>query len=623
MNITVQTCGLAVLALLLFFLQSHRALGLYREKIFRIIIYTITLSLILDVLSLVAIELLGVLPQPFVEFVCKLYLDMLMWGVWAALLYVLCDALPELVHRRVLRDLAIANVVASIIFFALPIYIYDAEVVYTYGPSTLFVYACAVVYITSITVCAIVYRKRINKRRFAAIGVWMTIWCCAMALQFFNQGLLVVGFASALGVLILFVVMENPEANIDKRLGCFNAYALSEYLAALFEKDEPFSVLELSLESRNIIEGKVVPVASYYPSVLKIALKHHDVRVFKNVNLSLVLVSSSEETLRTVAQEILETFRDDELFMSYTGFVLTSQGQAFSTMMDLFNFLFYVRSGASGTRAGLIEADEEALARYREKYLVEQEIAAALREDRVEVFFQPIYSNGHASFTSAEALVRIRRNDGSLMPPGAFIPVAEENGQIVQLGDRVFEKVCAFLHEHDAAQLGLHYVEVNLSVVQCGQPTLASQLIATAQRYGVDPARINLEITETASVSSRMVLLRNMEALIDYGFTFSLDDFGKGESNLMYVVEMPVSIVKLDYDITKAFFSTDKACQVVRAVVGMAHGMGLQLVSEGVETADEAAAMRAEGIDYIQGYFYSKPLPAADFVSFLRSNNAA
>lgn len=623
MNITVQTCGLAILALLLFFLQSHRALGLYREKVFRIVIYTITLSLILDVLSLVVIELLGVLPQPFVEFVCKFYLDMLMWGIWAALLYMLCDALPELVHRRVLRILAAANVVASIIFFALPIYIYDAEVVYTYGPATLFVYGCAVVYIASITVCAIVYRKRINKRRFAAIGVWMTIWCGAMALQFFNQGLLVVGFASALGVLILFVVMENPEANLDKRLGCFNAYALSEYLAALFEKGEPFSVLELSLENRNIAEGKVVPVSSYYPGVLKIALKYHDVRVFKNVSLSLVLVSSSEESLRAIAREILDTFRDDELFMGYTSAVLTSQGGAFSNMTDLFNFLFYVRSGASGAKASLLEADADALTRYREKHLVEQEIAAALREDRVEVFFQPIYSNGHSSFTSAEALVRIRRKDGSLMPPGAFIPVAEENGQIVQLGDRVFEKVCAFLQEHDTAQLGLHYVEINLSVVQCGQPTLASQLIATSQRYGVDPARINLEITETASVSSRMVLLRNMEALIDYGFTFSLDDFGKGESNLMYVVEMPVSIVKLDYDITKAFFNTDKACQVVRAVVSMAHGMGLQLVSEGIETADEAAAMRAEGIDYIQGYFYSKPLPAADFVSFLRTNNAA
>ena len=116
MNTTVQTCGLAILALLLFFLQSHRSLGLYREKIFRIVIYSITLSLVLDILSLVAIELRDVLPLPFVEFVCKLYLDLLMWGVWSALLYVLCDAMPEAKHRRMARALVAVNIVANIIF---------------------------------------------------------------------------------------------------------------------------------------------------------------------------------------------------------------------------------------------------------------------------------------------------------------------------------------------------------------------------------------------------------------------------------------------------------------------------------------------------------------------------
>ena len=160
-------------------------------------------------------------------------------------------------------------------------------------------------------------------------------------------------------------------------------------------------------------------------------------------------------------------------------------------------------------------------------------------------------------------------------------------------------------------------------MVQCEQADLAQRLIRIAQRFEVDPSMVNLEITETASISARKQLLGNMEQLIDYGFSFSLDDFGKGESNLMYVVEMPVTIVKLDYDITKAFFNTPKACQVVRAVVGMAHEMGLHLVSEGIETEQEAVAIRAEGIDYIQGYYYSKPLPVCEFVDFLAASRAA
>ena len=149
---------------------------------------------------------------------------------------------------------------------------------------------------------------------------------------------------------------------------------------------------------------------------------------------------------------------------------------------------------------------------------------------------------------------------------------------------------------------------------------MAERLTTIIERYGVDPKLINLEITETASISARTILLENMKKLIEAGFSFSLDDFGKGESNLMYMVEMPVSIVKLDYDMSKAFFKSSKAKHVVRAVVNMAHGMDLKLVAEGIETEDEKNDMYREGIDYIQGFYYSKPLPMKEFMEFIQKN---
>ena len=150
---------------------------------------------------------------------------------------------------------------------------------------------------------------------------------------------------------------------------------------------------------------------------------------------------------------------------------------------------------------------------------------------------------------------------------------------------------------------------------------LAEQLIAITNEYQINPAWINLEITETGVVSARNVLLNNMRKLIDEGFSFSLDDFGKGESNLMYVVEMPVSIVKLDYDISKAYFNTEKAKHVVKAVVGMAHELKLKMVAEGIENEDELRTMQEEGIDYIQGYYYSKPIPGDEFIRFVKQHN--
>lgn len=147
---------------------------------------------------------------------------------------------------------------------------------------------------------------------------------------------------------------------------------------------------------------------------------------------------------------------------------------------------------------------------------------------------------------------------------------------------------------------------------------MASRLLDIVKKYNIEPRLINLEITETASVSARSVLLKNMETLIANGFSFSLDDFGSGESNLMYVVEMPVSIIKFDYDMTKAFFQSQRAQHVVRSVIKMAHDMGIKLVAEGIETKEEIDVMYREDIDYIQGFYYSKPLPMDNALEFLR-----
>lgn len=252
---------------------------------------------------------------------------------------------------------------------------------------------------------------------------------------------------------------------------------------------------------------------------------------------------------------------------------------------------------------------------------IRMEITAALAEDRVEVFLQPIYNISQQRFTTAEALMRIRLRDGSLMSPGVFIPVAEESGQIVELGHRILEKTCQFLADGRATAMGLQFIDVNLSIVQCEKTDICDQVGALIQQYGIAPEQISMEITESASIQTKKLILQNMERFLDMGITFVLDDFGKGESNLMYVVDMPFKSLKLDMDMTKAYHRNEKARSVIKAVEGMAHEMGLRLVAEGIETEEELNSMLDCGIDYIQGYYFSKPLPAEEFIDFLRERN--
>lgn len=622
MNIQMQICGMIILIVLAVFYKSNRTLKLYSEGIFfRVMIFAIA-SLSLDILSLVVIEYRQMLPMILVYLVCKTYIISLIWVGMSGTIYVLTEVLSMEKHKFLINLMISITCVQGIIVYALPIYIHEeTEEVYTYGPAVLCVYLFAVLYVVATLAIIIIYRNRVSRRRRFAVSLWMTIWIIAAIIQFLNNELLLVGFATAIGVLILLVIMENPESNLDRRLGCFNSYALSEYAKELFRNKKKFSVLNLSFGNKKLLEENRAYAEEMLRGMLNAVNRRKKVLAFKNTNADIVFISDDGDGLYRLGLDILAYFTKDTEWHKETSLALVKKCDSFADAEELFGFLTFLHKEYVNEKERVLPVGESIIEKYKKQFEIEQMITDALMEDRVEVFLQPIYANEEHCFSSAEALVRIRDKDGSLIPPGLFIPVAEESGQILELGERVFEKVCSFLKNSDALKLGLRIVEVNLSVIQCERRDLAERLIAIADKYEVSPEYINLEITETASISARATLLANMKKLMDYGFKFSLDDFGKGESNLMYVVEMPVSIVKLDYDLTKAFFGSSKAKLVLRAVVSMAHGMELKLVAEGIETKEELISMCKEGIDYIQGFYYSKPLPMWEYLEFIEKNN--
>lgn len=271
-----------------------------------------------------------------------------------------------------------------------------------------------------------------------------------------------------------------------------------------------------------------------------------------------------------------------------------------------------------------IKTDNEFLCRDKiknEVLWIEDEIKKAITDDRIMIYLQPIYSNTKKRFVSAEVLARIKREDGSLLMPSTFIPIAEQSGLIRDLEDVIIRKTCEFIYKYDLRALGLDYVEVNLSVKNGEKTDFAKKCKTMIAEYRIDPSLVNFEITETAVLSEKSRLLENMNQMIEHGFRFSLDDFGSGESNLNYIIDMPITIIKFDKTLTDAYKCNDKAKAVIKSVICMAHDMGIKIVSEGVETEDTFCNMNDIGIDYIQGFYFSKPLPVLEFVSFIEDFN--
>lgn len=635
MNIQMQLGGVCILLLLLYFYKRQGNLGLYISRIFLRSLYITFCCLVLDILSIVLIVHQDSVPIWLVKAECKAYLVSLVATGYMALLYANADIRHLAKADKFTIRVTIAVAAVAVLIFVSPISIfYDGgNVVYTYGPACSATYVGALVLILATLAKLFVQGRQMNPKRRNAIALWLIIWIVAALTQFLNSKLLLVGFAGAIGMMILFFELENPEIYIDRSTGFYNSYALVEFIRQRYLLGNNCYGILVSLEN---MQKKNIPLAKMEAAMAEIVQfirQLPDTTVFKTDDREFSLSFENTEAFEKARDIIYSRFLEGWLKNSPDNpggepvflqphYLFIPSGNVAKSAEEMLGLLKHFRLHcAESSESYILTLDENTIAKKRKRDEMLETIILAMNEDRVEVFYQPIYSTSKKKFVSAEALVRIRRPDGSIIPPGLFIPIAEETGLIGKIGNIVFEKTCRFIKENDIEKYGIEYIEVNLSVVQCENKALAEEYIGIMKKYDLPSRFINLEITESAAIARKNILLDNMHKLIDYGVGFSLDDFGNGQSNLNYIVDMPVQIVKFDHDMTQAYFETEKAQFVLQAATNMIHDMQLKTVAEGVETAEQLAVLVALGIDYIQGYYFSKPIEANAFIEFIRERN--
>jgi diguanylate cyclase (GGDEF)-like protein len=250
---------------------------------------------------------------------------------------------------------------------------------------------------------------------------------------------------------------------------------------------------------------------------------------------------------------------------------------------------------------------------------LEGELRRALRRDDLELHYQPRLCMETGRIVGMEALVRWPHADRGWLAPNEFIPMAEESGLIVPLGYWVISRALRDmqnLRENGAGEL---HMAVNLSFRQFQD----SQLLATLQRLikerGVDPHWLEFELTETAVMRRSDQVRSTMNALAELGVRFSLDDFGTGFSSFVHLSRLPISLLKIDKSFVEQLTRRPKNSRLVRAMISLAHNLGLEVVAEGVEVATQLGQLRRLGADQVQGYLISKPLPLAELQGFLRA----
>ena len=521
-------------------------------------------------------------------------------------------------------------------FFTRNVFTVTAAGGYARGPLLMLFYVIAMGY-ALFGACYCVYCKR-----YLTTGKWIAILSVyvmtfvGVIVQLFFPHYLVEMICTSVGVTMILLLVMRPEETMDSGVGIQNFKTYRTDMEIILKTREQVQLLVLQIANAQEIRGYLGE--DRYNALLRevsaeVLTIHSDKGRHVNEELYFERPGTFYLTVDDAACDIASAIppfvervcaqfsRYDDCSMCFDMRVcLIRIPDDLSDLNDIINL------GHKFTQLGNIgqtffPASEIVKTRdYEIVNHMEEILSRAISEDEFEMYYQPIYDNRRRCFGSAEALLRLKDSRYGMIPPGIFIPYAEASGLIIAIGELVLEKVFRFICEQDIAALGLSYIEINLSVAQVLQSDLPQLVARLQERYHIRPSQVNFEITETLYDNISDVMDRNVHTLKDMGYGFSLDDYGVGYSNIQRMCKLPLDIIKIDKSLVDDMFSEDGRV-IIRNTVRMMQGIHKELVVEGVETIEEIEALSEMSCDYIQGFFYSKPLPADEFVRFLQTNN--
>ena len=254
------------------------------------------------------------------------------------------------------------------------------------------------------------------------------------------------------------------------------------------------------------------------------------------------------------------------------------------------------------------------------KIEIEDLLRTAIHENRVRMVYQPQFDLKSETFVSAEALMRLEDQNGKLISPLVFIPIAEETGLIVELGYWAFRNVCKTYKAWQEMGISFESVSVNVSVVQLKQSDFIEEILSIIDETGIAPDKIELEITESILLDIDMANENIIDQLKFHGIKVALDDFGTGYSSLSYLRQLAINTLKIDKSFINNLSDSKKDRELVRQVIGLAHELGLKVVAEGVETEEQSQILSQFLCDSIQGFYYSKPIIEREIVSLMKKS---
>lgn len=515
---------------------------------------------------------------------------------------------------------------------------------YLHGPAFGGTYVVICIFLIAGIIELSVQYKKISKKQYFLVLSYTFFDIVAAVYQFIHPETLLLGFSSGTSLMIINFALKSPMELIDNNIGIFNRTAFRDFLYTRKNKGIYAIVHVKNADSIRYMYGLDNGYSVIRKSISLLLKECQQKLGFYVLDNTFVFICKTEQE----AYEKLQIFKKYEttpiefklvnnhieqeysLLIESDTYIIKnpqilqlenetdSNKNSLDTVLDIIQFI----TESKNVSNGINEIDESIIDDYKENLRIQKVVDEAIKNERFEVFLQPIYDLKKKTFTGAESLIRLRDLDGKMISPGLFIPEAEKNGKILQLGDISIKKTCEFIRDGKLADLGIEKVNINLSMVQCMQDNIVEHLIELLDFYNVPKSMIRFEITETMTATNPGKLNYVMTRLSDYGIEFALDDYGTGYSNTSRLLDFPFSEIKFDKSFVDSAMENMRNSLPLKHLMNMVNDSNMIVLVEGVETKEMSDLIERFGGSLIQGFYYAKPLPMNDFVNFIQQNRA-
>lgn len=624
MNILAQCLGLSILTTILFFYVQQNRIGMFTEhEYFKDLIAAIV-CVCLDILSVIAIVNEDVFTPSVVAVICKLYLSALISVGYSCVAYVLSDLYAEKAYYRVLKLYYLLVFLEIVVLFILPINYYcKGMVVYSYGPSVYWTYLCALVAAIVSTFYVAKHYKKMKPKRRKAVVLWMGIWVCAALIQFYSNETLIIGFACAIGMLVLFFGLENPENYIDRKTGCLNSYALQNYIYKKYEKKSPFSILMISFSYQRGKKVGTEMLEKIMYDMYQFIVPYAHLKVFKSVEGDYVIVAKNELDIADIKARVQKWYKayinkNDNMSLIEPLYATFVKNEITGEPEEIFQMLHYYQMYDNSLPENMeVRITEQMIESRRAYNRLQEEIFTAVKEERMEMLLQPVYSVKRKQIHAVEALVYLKKNNGTLMGPHEYGVIAEGLGIADMVGEFALEQACKVLKHTGMRRSKMRYIEIPLSVVLFEKKGFVAEFQQKLEEYDVKATRIHISLNTKGLIEKHNIVAGNIMKLYDMGVRFSLDDYGYGQANLNHIIDYPIQMLKMNGRIINGSFENSKTMHVTKSTITMLHELAINVAIAGIDTKDLFEKMQELDADLYVGEYVSGLLTAKEFLQML------